>query len=83
MQTEEHYLDNSATTPVLREAAEAASRLMLDCFGNPSSLHTRGFLAKKELDAARAVIAARGGGGAGGKKRKNKKTPHQKKKKIL
>lgn len=59
MQTEEHYLDNSATTPVLREAAEAASRLMLDCFGNPSSLHTRGFLAKKELDAARAVIAAR------------------------
>lgn len=59
MQTEEHYLDNSATTPVLREAAEAASWLMLDCFGNPSSLHTRGFLAKKELDAARAVIAAR------------------------
>lgn len=55
----EHYLDNSATTPVLREAAEAASRLMLDCFGNPSSLHTRGFLAKKELDAARAVVAAR------------------------
>ena len=55
----EHYLDNSATTPVLREAAEAASRLMLDCFGNPSSLHTRGFLAKKELDAARAIVAAR------------------------
>lgn len=59
METQEHYLDNSATTPVLREAAEAAFRLMLDCFGNPSSLHARGFLAKKELEAARSVVAAR------------------------
>lgn len=59
METQEHYLDNSATTPVLREAAEAAARLMLDCYGNPSSLHTKGFLAKKELESARGRIAGR------------------------
>lgn len=59
MNTLEHYLDNSATTPVLPEAAEAASSLMLDTFGNPSSLHIKGFQAKKALDAARAAVAAR------------------------
>lgn len=59
METQEHYLDNSATTSVLREAAEAATRLMLDCYGNPSSLHTKGFLAKKELESARSLIAER------------------------
>lgn len=55
----EHYLDNSATTRVLPEAAEEALRLMTGCYGNPSSLHTLGFQAKKELEAARAVIARR------------------------
>lgn len=57
--TKEHYLDNSATTPVLPEAAAEALRLMTDCWGNPSSLHSRGFWAKKELDAARATVARR------------------------
>lgn len=57
--TREHYLDNSATTPVLPEAAAEALRLMTDCWGNPSSLHSRGFWAKKELDAARATVARR------------------------
>ena len=56
---EEHYLDNSATTAVLPEAAAEASRLMLEGWGNPSSLHTKGFLAKKELEAAREVVARR------------------------
>lgn len=55
----EHYLDNSATTPVLPEAAAEALRLMTECWGNPSSLHTLGFRAKKELDGAREVIAGR------------------------
>lgn len=55
----EHYLDNSATTRVLPEAAEEAARLMTECFGNPSSLHTLGFEAKKEMDSARAAIAKR------------------------
>jgi len=55
----EHYLDNSATTPVLPEAAQKAFRMMTGEFGNPSSLHSRGFHAKQELEAARAVIAAK------------------------
>ncbi len=55
----EHYLDNSATTQVLKEAAEEAVRLMVEDYGNPSSLHSRGFLAKKELESARERVAAR------------------------
>ena len=53
----EHYLDNSATTRVCPEAAEAAMRAMLDCYGNPSSTHTKGREAKKLLDAARKQVA--------------------------
>ncbi len=52
-----HYLDNSATTPVCPEAAAAALRAMTEVFGNPSSTHTAGRSAKKQLDADRAVIA--------------------------
>lgn len=55
----EHYLDHSATTPVLREAAEKAFAVMTGEFGNPSSLHSRGFHARQELEAARAVVATR------------------------
>lgn len=58
-----HYLDNSATTPVLPEAAQEALRLMTEAWGNPSSLHTLGFQAKKELDAARLTVAKRLGAG--------------------
>lgn len=61
----EHYLDNSATTPVLREAAEKACSMMTGEFGNPSSLHGRGFRARQELEAARAVIASRLGASPG------------------
>lgn len=53
----EHYLDNSATTPVLPQAAQKALELMTENFGNPSSLHKRGFAAKQELEAARAAVA--------------------------
>ena len=53
----EHYLDNSATTRVCPEAAEAAMRAMLDSYGNPSSTHTKGREAKKLLDGARKLIA--------------------------
>lgn len=55
----EHYLDNSATTRVLPEAAGDALRLMTESYGNPSSPHTLGFQAKKELDRAREIIARR------------------------
>ncbi len=50
------YLDNSATTPVCPQAVEAAVRMMTGCFGNPSSLHTLGVEAEKELSAAREAV---------------------------
>lgn len=53
----EHYLDNSATTKVLESAARKAYYMMTEEFGNPSSLHSKGFKAKCELDSAREIIA--------------------------
>lgn len=55
----EHYLDNAATTPVLPEAAERARALMVEDFGNPSSLHTRGFRARQALEESREAIAGK------------------------
>ena len=56
---QEHYLDNSATTRVLPEAARKAAEVMVEEYGNPSSLHTRGFRARQELEASRETVAAR------------------------
>ena len=53
----EHYLDNSATTKVCPEAAEAALRAMTEVYGNPSSTHTLGREAKKLLDRSRKQAA--------------------------
>ncbi len=53
----EHYLDNSATTPVLPEAAQKAMLMMTEEYGNPSSLHSRGFRAKQALEDARSAVA--------------------------
>ena len=55
----EHYLDNSATTQVLRPVAERALELMVGEYGNPSSLHTRGFRARQRVEEARALVAQR------------------------
>ncbi|MGI6254098.1 MAG: cysteine desulfurase family protein [Acutalibacter sp.] len=55
----EHYLDNSATTQVLPQVAEMAVKLMTEEYGNPSSLHTRGFRARKLVEEARAQVAQR------------------------
>ncbi|MBO4832112.1 MAG: cysteine desulfurase [Oscillospiraceae bacterium] len=51
------YFDNAATTRVRPEAAEAALRVMTEVYGNPSSTHTMGREAKKELDRARDSVA--------------------------
>lgn len=51
------YLDNSATTVVCEEAAKKAYCIMTEKYGNPSSLHTLGFEASKELETARNIIA--------------------------
>ena len=52
-----HYLDNSATTRVCPEAAEAALHAMTECFGNPSSTYTLGREAKKLLDRSRKQVS--------------------------
>lgn len=49
------YLDNSATTAP-SEAVKLAVTEAIECFGNPSSLHSLGFEAQKKLDAARAAV---------------------------
>ena len=54
----EHYLDNSATTRVCSEAAEAALKAMTENYGNPSSTHTKGREAKHLLDESRKQVAA-------------------------
>ncbi len=53
----EHYLDNSATTCVSEAAAQKAMELMRINFANPSSLHSMGFSASKELESAREIVA--------------------------
>ena len=53
----EHYLDNSATTRVCPEAAEAALKAMTETYGNPSSTHTKGREAKQLLDKSRRQVA--------------------------
>lgn len=47
------YLDNSATTKVCKEAADKAYEIMTQGYGNPSSLHSLGNKAAKELKNAR------------------------------
>jgi cysteine desulfurase len=51
------YLDHSATTPVLPEAAEAMIKFLTDRYGNPSSLYETGQATKRELEKARETVA--------------------------
>lgn len=55
----EIYLDNSATTKVCREAAEAMTDMLINNYGNPSSLHRKGVEASMALEKARGYIADR------------------------
>ncbi len=52
-----HYLDNSATTQVCQEAADAAYRMMRENYGNPSSLHKVGIEAETAVEEACGIIA--------------------------
>lgn len=51
------YADNAATTAMSDSAINAMLPYLKENFGNPSSLHTAGQLAKEALDAARATVA--------------------------
>ena len=51
------YFDNSATTAPCSDAVNAMSDALINCWGNPSSLHSSGNRAKELLDASRAEVA--------------------------
>lgn len=55
---EEVYLDNSATTATDPEVARLALDMMCQNYGNPSSLHRKGFEAQLAVDKARQQVAA-------------------------
>ncbi|MEO7105857.1 MAG: aminotransferase class V-fold PLP-dependent enzyme [Rhodoferax sp.] len=59
------YLDSNATTYVLPAAIDAATRAMRDQFGNPSSSHSHGIVAKALLEQTRATAAQVIGAGEG------------------
>lgn len=55
------YFDNSATTVVCKEAAEKSLKIMTEIYANPSSVHSFGIRAYKELESARkSIISALG-----------------------
>jgi len=51
------YADNAATTKVSAAAMNAMLACLQENYGNPSSLHTPGQMAKEALEQARAVVA--------------------------
>lgn len=52
------YFDYNATTPVLPRVFEAMRPYLTEIFGNPSSAHLWGMLAKQAMERARAQVAA-------------------------
>lgn len=54
---EEFYLDNVATTPVHPEVIKVIMDTMTNIYGNPSSLHSIGIIAKSVVNTARKTIA--------------------------
>jgi len=52
------YLDHQSATPVLPEVLEAMQPFFAEAYGNPSSLHHHGLLARDALATARSQIAA-------------------------
>ena len=55
----EAYLDNSATTPLCKEAVEKVNFTLTSCWGNPSSLHSNGIAASELLEESRNIIAGK------------------------
>ena len=52
------YFDHNATTPVSPEVLEAMLPMMTEVYGNASSIHHFGQIARQKLDAARKQVAA-------------------------
>ncbi len=53
----EAYLDNSATTQPCREAVDKINYALNTCWGNPSSLHSKGIAASEMVEEARKSVA--------------------------
>lgn len=53
------YLDHCATSPLSANVAAAMAECQTTAFGNPSSLHAEGRLARRRLEDAREAIAQR------------------------
>ena len=54
----ECYLDNSATTRCFDETIKAVEEEMKTYYGNPSSMHKKGFEAEKKIKEATKIIAS-------------------------
>lgn len=52
------YFDNAATTPLDRRVVQAMEPYLTTVWGNPSSLHAEGRLARTAVQEARAQVAA-------------------------
>ena len=53
----EVYLDNSATTKVFSEVANMVQKVMLEDYGNPSSMHNKGLQAENYIKEAKDIIS--------------------------
>lgn len=51
------YFDNAATTPMAPEVIETVSHAMRTLFGNPSSIHADGRMARTAVEDARKTVA--------------------------
>lgn len=51
------YLDHAATSPVHAEVVTELTRAFSESYGNASSIHETGRAARKQLDAAREILA--------------------------
>ncbi|MEQ8909722.1 MAG: cysteine desulfurase family protein [Vicingaceae bacterium] len=52
------YLDNAATTPIDPIVAESMVPVLKETFGNPSSIHNHGRIARSVIEQARKAVAA-------------------------
>ena len=58
METQAIYLDYNATTPIDPQVAEAMLPYLYERFGNPSSTHPYGVIAREAVENARGQVAA-------------------------
>lgn len=51
------YLDNAATTPLLKEVVEEMTNVLYENYGNPSSVNSVGRVAKQKVEQSRMIVA--------------------------